>query len=74
MRKRVPNTGTEVLCICESGGSLTNKPGMSLGFQSRSLKSVYLLRQAGYRNVKHVAGGVRAWQKAGLPLQTDDEA
>ena len=66
--RRVPNKGAELLCLCESGGSLETRAGVAKGFQSRSLKSVFLLRQAGYKNVKHVRGGSRAWQKAGLPM------
>ena len=41
---------------------------MKFGFQSRSLKALYYLRQAGYRNVKHMTGGVAQWAADGLPL------
>lgn len=37
--------------LCESGGSLDNKPGTKYGFQSRSLKAAYFLQQAGYNKV-----------------------
>jgi rhodanese-related sulfurtransferase len=66
------NKGAEIIVVCERGGSLTNKPGMSMGFQSRSLKAVYLLRQAGFRNVKVLDGGMYGWGQADLPLVTDE--
>ena len=66
------NKGAELIIVCERGGSLTNKPGMSMGFQSRSLKAVYLLRQAGFRNVKVLEGGMYGWGQADLPLVTDE--
>jgi len=65
------NKGAEIICVCERGGSLENKPGMKLGFQSRSLKAVYLLRQAGYRNVKVLDGGMYRWAREDLPMVSD---
>jgi len=41
---------------------------MTYGFQSRSLKAYHFLKQAGYRNVRHLRGGVDAWAREGLPL------
>eukprot|EP00198_Chlamydomonas_reinhardtii_P014419 XP_001703756.1 predicted protein [Chlamydomonas reinhardtii] len=50
----------EVIVLCESGGTLENKPGTQFGFQSRSLKAVYYLTMAGYTNVAHMKACVRA--------------
>ena len=63
------NKNAELVVMCERGGSLENRPGMKSGFQSRSLKALYYLRQAGYRNVRHLTGGVTAWAADGLPVQ-----
>jgi hypothetical protein len=45
---------SKVIVICETGGSMENKPGTSFGFQSRSLKAVYYLQQAGFTRVLHL--------------------
>ena len=37
--------------MCETGGSLQNKPGTQFGFQSRALKAAYFLKKAGYTKV-----------------------
>jgi rhodanese-related sulfurtransferase len=68
----IPNKGSEVIVVCEMGGRLENKPGVKFGFQSRSLKAFYYLRQAGYKNVKHLRGGVAAWAADGLPLEGEE--
>ena len=34
----------------------------------RSARAARMLKQMGYRDVRYVAGGVLAWQRAGLPL------
>jgi rhodanese-related sulfurtransferase len=68
----IPNKGSEVVVVCEMGGRLENKPGVKFGFQSRSLKALYYLRQAGYKNVKHLRGGVAAWAADGLPLEGEE--
>ena len=51
------------------GGSLENKPGVTTGFQSRSLKAIYRLQEAGYRRVYHVQGGMIDWNVADLPVE-----
>ncbi|GLI63265.1 hypothetical protein VaNZ11_006169 [Volvox africanus] len=58
----------EVIVMCETGGSIDNKPGTQFGFQSRSLKALYYLQQAGYGKVLHMKGGLGDWQREGLPL------
>jgi rhodanese-related sulfurtransferase len=35
----------------------------------RSGKAVELLRAAGFKDVAHLTGGIRAWQGAGLPIE-----
>jgi rhodanese-related sulfurtransferase len=70
--KAIPNKGAEVVLLCEMGGQLDNRPGMKFGFQSRSLKALFYLRKAGYRNVRHLTGGVTAWAAAGLPLESNE--
>ncbi|GIL57869.1 hypothetical protein Vafri_13094 [Volvox africanus] len=58
----------EVIVMCETGGTIDNKPGTQFGFQSRSLKALYYLQQAGYGKVLHMKGGLGDWQRGGLPL------
>lgn len=48
--------GQPIICVCRSGG--------------RSAKATELLRGAGY-DVVNLAGGMRAWAAAGLPVVTD---
>lgn len=70
--------GKEVIVMCEQGGTLDNKPGTQFGFQSRSLKAVYYLQQAGYK-VLHMKGGLAEWIRQDLPtisaadLDSDNE-
>ena len=66
---RIP-ANRDVVLICENGGSLETKPGVAFGFQSRSLKAAYFLRQAGMTNkISVVKGGVAQWVSDGLPLE-----
>jgi rhodanese-related sulfurtransferase len=53
----VPDKSTEVILYC--GG----------GF--RSALSADVLQQMGYRNVYSMAGGWKAWQDAGAPIESD---
>jgi len=71
VRAAVPDKTREVIVACMRGGSLNveNKPGVSFGFSSPSLKAVYVLRQAGYKNVTHLGGGVYEWVRAGQPAE-----
>lgn len=52
--------GRELLCLCLSG--------------RRSLRAAARLSDAGYTQVASVAGGLRAWMAAGLPLAGEDGA
>ncbi|MFH5821047.1 rhodanese-like domain-containing protein [Georgenia sp. AZ-5] len=49
----------DLLVVCRSGG--------------RSARSVAWLNQAGF-DAYNVDGGMKAWERAGLPLTTDDGA
>ncbi len=50
-----PDPDTPIMCYCGGG--------------SRSLLAADNLKKMGYRNVSSVAGGLRAWKEAGLPLE-----
>jgi len=53
--KKIPNKNAAIICYCKSGG--------------RSCLSTCTLGQMGYTNVKSMAGGWKAWVKAGYPIQ-----
>ncbi len=53
--KKIPNKASYIICYCKSGG--------------RSCLSTYTLGQMGYTNVKSMAGGWKAWVKAGYPVE-----
>lgn len=50
-------SGQRILAVCKVGG--------------RSAQATAVLAQAGY-DVINVAGGMKAWEAAGLPVVTDD--
>lgn len=56
IEKRVPDKGAELILYC--GG----------GF--RSALSADVLQKMGYTNVASMAGGWKAWQEAGAPVET----
>lgn len=58
IEKRVPDKGAELILYC--GG----------GF--RSALSADVLQKMGYTNVASMAGGWRAWQEAGAPVETGE--
>ncbi len=53
--KEIPNKASYVICYCKSGG--------------RSCLSTSTLGKMGYTNVKSLAGGWKAWVKAGYPIE-----
>lgn len=53
--KKIPNKSASIICYCKSGG--------------RSCLSTCTLGEMGYTNVKSVAGGWKAWVKAGYPIE-----
>lgn len=55
VERLVPDPGTELLLYCGGG--------------YRSLLAADALRRMGYTNVTSVAGGWRAWQAAGAPVE-----
>ena len=55
IEEQVPNLDQRIICYCGGG--------------SRSALVAESLQKMGYRNVRSLAGGFRAWQEAGLPLE-----
>ncbi len=55
VEKKIPNKASYVIVYCKSGG--------------RSCLSANTLGQMGYTNVKSMAGGWKAWVKAGYPVE-----
>jgi len=53
--KKIPDKKTEVVLYCKSGG--------------RGCLATCTLCRMGYKNVKNVAGGWLAWEKAGYPVE-----
>jgi rhodanese-related sulfurtransferase len=53
IEEQVPNLDTRIICYCGGG--------------SRSALVAESLQKMGYRNVRSMAGGFRAWRAAGLP-------
>jgi rhodanese-related sulfurtransferase len=60
IEKAIPDPGAEIVLYC--GG----------GF--RSVLAADALQQMGYRRVRSLAGGYRAWSEAGLPIEGREEA
>ncbi len=58
LRRRVPDLPKDkpILCICRSG--------------HRSIPAARRLMKAGYTQVYSVKGGLRAWQRRGLPVKS----
>ena len=50
---KVPDTNTMIICHCGGGG--------------RSALATESLQKMGYKNVRSMAGGFKAWKAAGLP-------
>lgn len=57
IEERVPNLEQAIICYCGAGG--------------RSALAAASLQTMGYTNVKSMAGGVRAWKEASLPMASD---
>ncbi len=57
IEEQIPNLDTRIICYCGGG--------------SRSALVAESLQKMGYRNVRSVTGGFRAWQAAGLPTASD---
>jgi rhodanese-related sulfurtransferase len=53
IEKKVPDPNAVVICHCGGGG--------------RSALAAASLQKMGYKNVRSMAGGLKAWKAAGLP-------
>ena len=53
IEEKVPNTNAMIICHCGGGG--------------RSALAAESLQKMGYKNVRSMAGGFKAWKAAGLP-------
>jgi rhodanese-related sulfurtransferase len=53
IEEKVPDLNTMVICHCGGGG--------------RSALAAESLQKMGYKNVRSMAGGFKAWKRAGLP-------
>lgn len=53
MEEKVPDTSAMIICHCGGGG--------------RSALAAESLQKMGYKNVRSMAGGFKAWKAAGLP-------
>ena len=60
--------GVKVIVACDMGGSLQTQPGADTGFQSQSLKAAHYLIKAGYRDVKHIKGGIDEYKRKVGPV------
>jgi phage shock protein E len=56
IEEKVPDTNAMIICHCGGGG--------------RSALAVESLQKMGYKNVRSMAGGFKAWKTAGLPTTT----
>ena len=56
IEEKVPDTNAMIICHCGGGG--------------RSALAVESLQKMGYKNVRSMAGGFKAWKAAGLPTTT----
>ena len=53
IEEKVPDTNAMIICHCGGGG--------------RSALAAESLQKMGYKNVRNMAGGLKAWKAAGLP-------
>ena len=56
IEEKVPDPNTTIICHCGGGG--------------RSALAAESLQKMGYKNVRSMAGGFKAWKAAGLPTTT----
>jgi rhodanese-related sulfurtransferase len=56
IEEKVPNHNAMIICHCGGGG--------------RSVLAAESLQKMGYKNVRSMAGGFKAWKAAGLPATT----
>ena len=53
IEEKIPDLNTTIICHCGGGG--------------RSALAAESLQKMGYKNVRSMAGGFKAWKEAGLP-------
>ena len=53
IEEKIPDPNTTIICHCGGGG--------------RSALAAESLQKMGYKNVRSIAGGLKAWKAAGLP-------
>ena len=56
IEEKFPDRNTTIICHCGGGG--------------RSALAAETLQKMGYKNVRSMAGGLKAWKAAGLPTTT----
>lgn len=56
IEEKVPDTNATIICHCGGGG--------------RSALAAESLQKMGYKNVRSLAGGFKAWKATGLPTTT----
>ena len=56
IEEKVPDPSAMIICHCGGGG--------------RSALAAETLQKMGYKNVRSMAGGLKAWKAAGLPTTT----
>jgi len=56
IEEEIPDRNATIICHCGGGG--------------RSALAAETLQKMGYKNVRSMAGGLRAWKAAGLPTTT----
>ena len=56
IEEKVPDTNAMIICHCGGGG--------------RGALATESLQKMGYKNVRNMAGGFKAWKAAGLPTTT----
>ena len=57
IEEKVPNADALIICHCGGGG--------------RSALVAENLQKMGYKNVRSMAGGLKAWKEAGMTTETD---
>ncbi|HWM26708.1 MAG TPA: rhodanese-like domain-containing protein [Chthoniobacterales bacterium] len=58
IEEQIPDVKQPIICYCGGG--------------SRSALVAESLQKMGYENVRSLAGGLRAWKEAGLPMQESE--
>eukprot|EP01024_Parvocaulis_polyphysoides_P016511 TRINITY_DN17351_c0_g3_i1.p1 TRINITY_DN17351_c0_g3~~TRINITY_DN17351_c0_g3_i1.p1 ORF type:complete len:262 (-),score=28.99 TRINITY_DN17351_c0_g3_i1:255-995(-) len=81
---KIKNKTDKLILLCAIGGTLKQTldyfgkksgykdPERQFGRESRSLKAIYELVTAGYKNVVHLDGGFQQWKFQGFPIEGTD--